>query len=331
MKKIFILSMILFITSFVNAQIVNIPDTKFKAYLLANSQINTNNDNQIQVSEAAAFTGMIDVYNKGIENITGIEFFLNVTTLQCGSNSISNLDISKNSNLKTLYCFNNLLSTLDVSKNLKLSILWCGGNKLTKLDVSKNLELESLYCETNKITDLDLSKNNALNYLSCGGSNLFTMLDIKKNTNLRWLYCNNNPLLTNLNLKNGNNTKLSSIYIINNPNLTCVQVDDVNYANSQPSYLWQKDATTSYNTSCVLSITELEKPKIKIYPNPAKDILTVTEEISNIKITDLSGKILIQIITSEKFINISKLTGGTYIITATTKTGETINKKFIKE
>ncbi|SHK09866.1 T9SS type A sorting domain-containing protein [Epilithonimonas mollis] len=328
MKKSLILFMLMI--GLAKAQIVNIPDVNFKAYLLSNPEINTDYDSQIQVSEAAAFTGTIDVYNLGINDMTGIEFFVNLTTLKCGWNNISNLDVSKNSKLKALYCFLNQLTTLDVSKNLQLSILWCAGNKLTNLDISKNIELESLYCEGNQFSSLDLSENISLNSLSCG-RNQFITLDLSKNTNLTWLYCNTNPLLTSLNLKNGNNTKLGSIYIVENPNLICVQVDDVNYANSQPSHLWTKDAIASYSTNCILSATETEKKQIRLYPNPAKDFINFSDEVSNIKITDLSGKVIKQIPNSEKSINVSKLMKGTYIITAVSKSGELITKKFIKE
>ena len=43
------------------AQIVNIPDANFKAALVGNASINTNMDAEIQVSEAAAYTGAIQV------------------------------------------------------------------------------------------------------------------------------------------------------------------------------------------------------------------------------------------------------------------------------
>ncbi|WP_379966480.1 T9SS type A sorting domain-containing protein [Epilithonimonas sp. UC225_85] len=309
MKKTFVLTLILGIASLINAQIVNIPDANFKAYLVANPEINTNGDSQIQVSEANAFAGTINIYNKGIINLTGIEVFVNMTVLQCPVNN---------------------LTSLDISKNTKLTGLYCGNNQLTTLDVSRNTALTNIYCENNKIISLDVTKNTVLAAISCGG-NLLTNLDISKNTKFTWLYCPRNPLLNNINLSNGNNTKLSSIYIVDNPNLTCVQVDDVNYANAQPTYLWQKDATTSYSTSCLLSTNESGKPQIKIYPNPAKDNINFSEEIRNIKITDLSGKIVKQISNSDKSINVSKLVKGTYIITAVSKSGETINKKFIKE
>ena len=44
-------------------QNVNIPDANFKAYLVGNAAINTNGDTEIQVSEAAAFNGIIACNN----------------------------------------------------------------------------------------------------------------------------------------------------------------------------------------------------------------------------------------------------------------------------
>ncbi len=307
MKKTFVLYLILGVANLINAQNVNIPDTNFKAYLVANSEINTNGDSQIQVSEANAFAGTINIYNKGITDLTGIEAFVNMTVLQCPVNN---------------------LTSLNISKNTKLTGLYCGNNQLTTLDVSQNTALTNIYCENNKIINLDVTKNTVLAAISCGG-NLLTNLDISKNTNFKWLYCPRNPALTSLNLKNGNNTVLTSIYIVENPNLTCIQVDDVFYANSQSN--WQKDATASYNTNCFLAVNDISKKEIIIYQNPVKDFINLSEEVSNIRISDLSGKIIKQISTSEKSINLSNLVKGTYIISATSKTGKTFNKKFIKE
>lgn len=80
-----------------------------------------------------------------------------------------------------------------------------------------------------------------------------------------------------------------------------------------------------------LNTLENKNIYLNLYPNPAKDILNFSEELSNIRISDLSGKLIKQISNSEKSINVSHLAKETYIISATTKTGETINKKFIKE
>lgn len=81
----------------------------------------------------------------------------------------------------------------------------------------------------------------------------------------------------------------------------------------------------------MLDVTDSKLKSLTIFPNPAKDIINFSDEILNIRISDLSGKVIRQIPNPEKSINVSKLAKGTYIISATTKSGETINKKFIIE
>ncbi len=81
----------------------------------------------------------------------------------------------------------------------------------------------------------------------------------------------------------------------------------------------------------MLSVNDSKLKSLSLFPNPAKEILTFSEGVSNISVTDLSGKIIKQFSNSEKSINISNLVKGTYIITATSKSGELINRKFIKE
>jgi len=70
---------------------------------------------------------------------------------------------------------------------------------------------------------------------------------------------------------------------------------------------------------------------VNVYPNPVKEILHFSEEVSNVKITDLSGRTVKQISASGKSVNVSTLAKGVYIITATAKSGKTIIKKIIKE
>ncbi|MEC9209881.1 MAG: T9SS C-terminal target domain-containing protein, partial [Bacteroidota bacterium] len=73
-------------------QNVSIPDANFKAYLVGNVAINTNGDAEIQVSEAMAFNGAIDCNNLNISDLTGIEYFVALTTLRCFGNQLTSLD-----------------------------------------------------------------------------------------------------------------------------------------------------------------------------------------------------------------------------------------------
>ncbi|MCH7534753.1 MAG: T9SS C-terminal target domain-containing protein, partial [Bacteroidetes bacterium] len=94
MKKIILLFLLLPV--FASAQIVNIPDANFKAYLVGNSSINTNGDGEIQVSEAAAYTDTINVFKLDISDLMGIEAFIGLTGLNCSWNALTSLDLSNN-------------------------------------------------------------------------------------------------------------------------------------------------------------------------------------------------------------------------------------------
>lgn len=310
-----------------DCNIVYIPDANFKAYLLGHAGINTNGDSEIQVSEAAAFNGTIDCNNRNISNLTGIEAFVNITTLRCNNNLLTSIDVSKNISLIDLVCGYNQITSIDVSKNINLDFFNCTDNQLTSLDVSKNTVLDILYCFNNQLTALDVSKNTVLRTLSCYG-NLLKSMDVSQNPNLVQFSCRDNQL-TNLNLKNGNNIIMTTMYAYNNPSLTCIQVDNV--ANSNSYTDWKKDTTASYNTNCLLSVSDISKKEIVLYPNPVKGLLNFSEEFSNIRITDFAGKIVKEISVSGKSVNLANLAKGIYIISATTKMGKIINKKIIKD
>ncbi len=80
-----------------------------------------------------------------------------------------------------------------------------------------------------------------------------------------------------------------------------------------------------------LSLDEINKREIYVYPNPVSDILNFSEEVSNIKITELSGKMVTHISTKGRSVDVRKLPKGVYFITATTKSGETVTDKIVKE
>ncbi|MCG2418401.1 hypothetical protein K8089_05145 [Aequorivita sp. F47161] len=81
--KHLLLTLIFLSSFFASAQIVNIPDANFKNALLNhNPVIDTNGDGEIQVSEAEVVTQLgylTELRDKGIENLTGIEAFINLT------------------------------------------------------------------------------------------------------------------------------------------------------------------------------------------------------------------------------------------------------------
>ena len=92
----------------------------------------------------------------------------------------------------------------------------------------------------------------ALTTLFCYNNQLYS-LDLSNNPNLFEVSCGENQL-TSLSVKNGNPTGLWYFTAINNPDLACVEVDNVAYAN----YNWLIDNTAVFSTNCnISSIYEL--------------------------------------------------------------------------
>lgn len=128
------------------------------------------------------------------------------------SNTLTYLDVSKNTHLKYLAAFlTPNLSSIDVSKLVQLEYLDLGSCALTDLDVSQNVLLTDLYVSKNKLSTLNVSQNKQLQVLKCGG-NQISNLKILNNDKLETLVANDNLL--------------SSIILSNNPNLKSVNVDE---------------------------------------------------------------------------------------------------------
>lgn len=286
MKKTLLISFTL-ITGALFAQDVNIPDANFKAYLVGNTSINTNMDTEIQVSEAAAYNGTLVCSSMNISDLTGVEEFTNITELICSGNQLASLDVSSNLSLMRVWCQNNSLvalttgantvldelvcssnqlSSFDITQNTGLTYLKCDFNNLTSLDVTQNVLLDELNCYTNYIATLDVSQNTQLNILKCYNNQL-SALDVNQNTLLDILFCGNNSLttldislntaltefkcqlndLTNLFAANGNNMAITNFDAADNPNLTCIEVDDAAWSTANWTDI---DPTASFDENC---------------------------------------------------------------------------------
>ena len=256
--------------------------------------------------------------------------------LSCEQNLLTSLDLLDNIALKELTCQKNSLTSLNVTKNTALEFLYCSANKLTNLDVIKNSNLYALYCDTNQLTSLNVSKNTLLTHLYINNNSL-TAIDVSKNTELFIFYCFYNQLtsldissntkitrlqadlnnLTLLNLKNGNNTIIDRKYtnFNNNPNLTCILVDDVDYSKANWSNL--KDATASYNTECGFNLPAKNftvESKGESCLNENNGEINITANAQFPYVANINGK-------ANTFTNnslkVSNLTPGTYTISIT--------------
>ena len=166
----------------------NVPDKTFREYLL--KRFDKDGNGVLTPAERYAVTE-IDVNDKNITSLKGIEFFPNLKKLNCGHNRLTSLDVSKNTVLQELVCWENQLTSLDVSQNTALQELECFENKLTSLDVSQNPALQKLDCWDNRLTSLDVSQNTKLTELYFV-SNKITSLQADNCTNLTVIFTGSN-------------------------------------------------------------------------------------------------------------------------------------------
>ncbi len=272
-----------------------IPDLNFENKLIALGIDSGIPDGKVETSKIESVTSL-DISYSEIKNITGIEDFTSLTSLICNDNEINVLNISKNTKLQYLDCSSTMVYLLDFSNNPELTHINVSKNPyVTKIDVSNNLKLTSLNCSTTSISRLDVSKNTKLTTLNC--KQVYIMdLDLSYNTALTSLDCSDNyNSLTTLNLKNGNNSNfiLANSNFTNNAYLTCITVDNQNYSNDNWSSL--KDASASYNTSC------LDGPYTLI-PDPNFEKALIK---SGVDYRELDGKVLTANILLVTAINLS--------------------------
>ncbi|MBL4705200.1 MAG: T9SS type A sorting domain-containing protein, partial [Flavobacteriales bacterium] len=334
-----------------NAQNVTIPDANFKAYLVGDTAINTNGDAEIQCSEATAFSGTISCTNLSITDLTGIEAFTSLTGLVCGNNLLTSLDLTGNAALISLSCPNNQLTSLDLSACTQLTILYFSTNAISSLNLSNCISLIELECYNNQLNTLDVTNNVAITYLKCSG-NLLTTIDLTQNINLTELICYGNSLsaidvgssaaleymecqnnsLTSLNVANGNNTNITWLDATNNPNLTCIQVDDITYSTANWTIVGGYiDAIASFSTNCSgVSVNELVTTTVHLFPNPASSSITIksSEIIESVSIFNSLGELVQQESTASFSIN--SLPSGIYTIHVNSKNGM-VRSQFVKQ
>jgi len=212
MKNRILVLITFFVTSLLNAQTTAVTDANFEQALISLGYDSGTPDGLITNSNISGVKNL-DVSNKGISSLKGIEAFTSLEILNCNTNKLSSLDLGMNINLFSLACIENKLTQLDLSSNTKiksvscwtnnissLSIasdsfkrLECNHNGMTALDITGSPNLEYLDCRSNKIDILDLSNQPNISTLNCEFNNI-SKLDLSNKTSLSYIRCGANPI-----------------------------------------------------------------------------------------------------------------------------------------
>jgi Leucine-rich repeat (LRR) protein len=269
MKKIYFLVLILCCLTNLKAQIIRIPDAKFKARLLAtnfdnstakdmsgnNLKIDTNNDGEIDESEALNVSELDFPFGDSFESsFSGLEYFKNLVALSIGNGALSSS-----------------IKTLDLTSLTKLKKIVCGRNSLTTLKVTNLKNLETLVCEYNELDALDTTGLTNLKELNFNGNLYLYFVNTWNTPNLESLSCTNTVNSSILMLESVPNLKeldFSGCYNLNKPidlrlipkleSLGCANTDISTLNIPFPANIKKLICGSNLNTLDLSSFTNLE-------------------------------------------------------------------------
>lgn len=178
-------------------------DEVFKAYIKNEYKGDIDEDTFIVTSETFKDIKLLDLYQKNISSLKGIEYFQYLEVLECSRNDLVKLDLSQNKKLESVYAYRNNISNIILPESGMIDNLSIWGNELSKIDIPEklnintlNLELNNftsltlsypnvkeLYCQSNGLKSLDISNCTSLTSITCGGNSL-KQVDLSKNVNL---------------------------------------------------------------------------------------------------------------------------------------------------
>lgn len=266
-------------------------------------------------------------------NTLNLSGYTSLTQIDVAFSDITNLNFANTLQVQDIFIDGLNLNVLNLSNNTNLIALNASDllNLNTFILPTSAPNFVFLRANNSGIPNFNIGTYTALDFVELADNNL-TELDASLNINLNTFRVRNNNLLA-LNLNNSNNTALINLELRDNPNLTCVQVDNVTQANSNVTNgIWFKDATTTFSTNCSLNVSEVVfEDQVTIYPNPFENLVHIKtkETIKNITVSDLNGKIVYRTNETLETINLDQLQGGLYILTIQFEKYQLI-KKLIK-
>ena len=204
-------------------------------------KIDADGDGKITFEEAAVvkelnlgFSEKPESSKDCITDITGLEYFTSLETLNLKYNTVSDAKpIEGISTLQVLILGENPISSINLDKLGELTDLRLYGTNISEIDLSKTPKLESLYLQRTKVSKVDLTPlqsldqaliNNCSNLSEIKASNLpsLTRLDAVKG-NLTSFEISDCPSLRELHL---NSNKLTSIKLNNLAMLMLLNIYD---------------------------------------------------------------------------------------------------------
>ena len=230
MKNILIPIFVLLFCTQLSAQTTPVPDADFEAFLIAQG-IDTNGSTGDILNTDAATVTTLNVSVNTITDFSGLEAFVNITSLDLNGNQFANLPLNTLTSLEELRFSGNMaLTTLDLSSNTQLKILEARSNgftnnaPITDLDLSANTLLEEIeiynfdnlsnvtFPNTNTVRDVYMLLHFDINVDFSGYDNLehlFLSTNFNNTLSINAILPNNQNSLRTLRCQGGNITNVN--------------------------------------------------------------------------------------------------------------------------
>lgn len=232
----------------------NFPDANFRK--IVKEEFDNNKNDVLDKEEIinARKIDLIEIDNgEEVESVEGMEKLSFLEDASLGYSKISEIDVSKNTNLRKLSLAGTKVSNLDTSNNQLLWYLDFTGTNVSSIDLTKNPKLEQIHGFDSKIKEIDVSKNPellrldvcrtaiskidvsnnpklfALNFEETGVSEI----DVSKNKDLYEVYASNSKI-SEIDVSNNEKlghirvtgTKVKNLDLSHNPNLVFVMAEE---------------------------------------------------------------------------------------------------------
>lgn len=227
------------------ANLVYIPDNLFNKYLV--NKFDINNNGEIDKFETDEITS-IELYNKNIRSLQGIEKFPNLKKIHIYESNIKNIDLNNNLKLTYLYLENNEITSLDLRNNVNLDTLHFENNMIETIDLSRNTKLKSINCYyCPKLKLLNIENITDLEYLNIGYTSI-SKLNFSNPSSI--LYLNlESPSLSDINLDQF--TNLESLKVLRRYSIDISKNLNLKYLECSDGYLTSLDVSKNTKLECL--------------------------------------------------------------------------------
>lgn len=319
MKKYILISLALLGGLLTNAQVPQIERDALMALYNSTEGLNwVDNANWGSGNPVSTWFGVV------VENINGTD---HVTELNLEFNNLVGIIPSEIGNLseinRLVFWSNGLTGNIpsELGSCSKMKLISLEENSLTgsiPLSFANWTELEALWLNDNNLTgDVTNIYESFPNLLNLGLYNLPLLtgdLDLSNCSNLLSYYGFNTGL-SSVDIRNDNNANVTNFRVMDNPDLTCIFVDD----KTNIPLNWQKDPTATYvetQAECdSLDTEEFGETQFNVYPNPTKNFFTIKSEqaIETVSIYDVFGKFLKTFLSQQEY-EVNGLSTGIYFL-----------------